>query len=194
MGVIDLRKRSRVPADGNIDIVESARARHERLGRAAFFCRTAIVAHATLLVGLFQPILDRRRSQNGSGAQKIVAATMTMSRTGDRARLCYARFLTKARQRIIFAKNGDDWSALTRLAHDSSGNASHILGDTKTLCLQHFGVLGTGLVFGIGDLGHPQTRSLKASKSAFFASTRSQISSPFFTAYSPNNAFKDSRR
>src|SRR5690606_23567156 len=54
--VIHLCERSRMPADGYVDIVESASARHERLGRAAFFCWATVIAYTAFLAGLFQPV------------------------------------------------------------------------------------------------------------------------------------------
>ena len=143
-----------MPADGDVEIVESASARHERLGRAAFFCWATVIAYTAFLAGLFQPVLDRRRSQNGSGPQKIVAAAVAMSRARDRAGFRNTGFLAEARKSIVFPQDCDDWPALAGLAHHGGGNASHVLGDTEPLFLQHFSMLGTGPIFGISDLRH----------------------------------------
>ncbi len=152
--VIYLGERSRMPADGNVDIIESASTRHERLRRPTFFRRATVIAYTSLLAGLFQPVLNRRRSQNGGGTQKIVAATMAMSRARDRTGFRNTRFLAEARKGIVFTQDCDDRSTISGFTHHGGGNARYVLGNTEPLFLQHCSMLGTGLIFGISDLRH----------------------------------------
>src|SRR5256885_3429149 len=83
-----------------------------------------------------------------------MAAAMAMAAGLQRARLGYARLLTEARQRVIFAEKGDDGSAFAPFAHQRSGNISNLLGDAETLMAQFGQMFGGRARLGVADLGH----------------------------------------
>ena len=77
-----------------------------------------------------------------------------MTGAGQRPMLSDARLIRQARQRVVFAEDGDHRAILAGLAHDGGGDAGDVLGDAAALLLQHRGVLGAGAVLGVGDLRH----------------------------------------
>ena len=143
-----------MPGDGDVGVVKGARAHHEGLGGAAFLGRAAVITHAAGHLVLGKPILHRGGGEQRGRAQQIVAAAMAMAAGLDRAMLGDAGLLAQARQRIIFAHEGDDGTALAPFAHHGGGNAGDILGDAKTLMAQFGQMLGGGARLGVADLGH----------------------------------------
>ena len=72
----------------------------------------------------------------------------------DRARLRDARLLAQARQRVVFAEEGDDGAALAPFADHGGGNTGDIFGDAKTLVAQFGQMFGGRARLGVADLGH----------------------------------------
>ena len=72
----------------------------------------------------------------------------------DRPVLGNAGFLAEARQRVIFAEEGDDRSALAGFADHRGRNARDILRDAEALVLQFRGMFRDRPALGIADLGH----------------------------------------
>src|SRR5262249_47477758 len=85
---------------------------------------------------------------------QIMAAAMAVAVAGDRPRLGNAGLLAQARQRIVFAEDGDDRAALARFAHDGGRDAGEGLGDAEALLLQHGGMLGDGAELAVAQLRH----------------------------------------
>ena len=65
-----------------------------------------------------------------------MAAAMAMASRLQRAGLGHTGLLAETGQRVIFAEEGDDGTALAPLAHHRGGNARDILGDAETLMAQ----------------------------------------------------------
>ena len=72
----------------------------------------------------------------------------------QRARLRHAGLLTEAGQRIVFAEEGDDGTALAPFAHQGGGNIGDILGDAETLMAQFGEMFGSRARLGVAHLGH----------------------------------------
>ena len=72
----------------------------------------------------------------------------------DRPRLRHARLLAETGQRIVFAEEGDDGTALAPFAHQGGGNIGDILGDAKTLMAQFGQMFGRRARLGVAHLGH----------------------------------------
>ncbi len=126
----------RVPGDGDVGVVEGARAHHEGFRRAAFLGRAAVIAHAARHLVGGKPVLHGGGGEQRGRAEQIVAAAMAMAAGLDRARLRHAGLLAETGQRVIFAEEGDDGTALAPFAHQGGGNAGDILGDAETLMAQ----------------------------------------------------------
>ena len=72
----------------------------------------------------------------------------------QRAGFRHAGFLAKAGQRIVFAEESDDRTALAPFAHQGGGNISDILRDAETLMAQLGEMFSSRARFGIAHLGH----------------------------------------
>ena len=83
-----------------------------------------------------------------------MAAAMAHAVAGQRAGFGDARFLAEAGKRVVFAENGDDRTFLARFAHHRRRDAGEVGGDPEAFLFEHFGVLGAGLIFVIGDFRH----------------------------------------
>ena len=79
---------------------------------------------------------------------------MAMPSGLDRTMLRNARLLAQARQRVVFAHEGDDRTALAPFAHHGGRNARDLLGDAETLVAQLSEMLGGGTRLGVADFGH----------------------------------------
>ncbi|MNL27126.1 hypothetical protein D3C87_1486950 [compost metagenome] len=137
--VEDPRVRSRMPGQGSIKLIEQAFARHEGLARPALFRRTAVETDsARQLVG-FQEFLDRHGGKVRCRAQQVMAATVAIAIGCFRRRLARkgAAFLAQAGQRVVFAQDADDGSALAGLGHERRGNAGRVARDAKAGFFQH---------------------------------------------------------
>jgi hypothetical protein len=143
-----------MPADGDIDVIEGAVAHHEPLGGAAFLGRAAVIAHAALQPVRRQPVLHRRGRQQGGGAQHVMAAAMPAAAGLQRPVLGQPGFLRQARQRVVFAQDGDHRPFLARLTHDGGRDAGDVLRHAEAFLLQHLPVLGGGTMLGIVQLRH----------------------------------------
>src|SRR5215472_8455930 len=104
---IDTGEGGRVPSDRDIHVGKYAGPHHEPLGSAAFFRRAAVITHAPLDAVCRQKVLHRGRGQQRCGPQEIMTAAVTITTTRQRPRLGDAGFLRQARQRIVFAEDGD---------------------------------------------------------------------------------------
>ena len=140
--------------DRDIDILEVACPHHEDLGRATFLCRAAIVAHATGRLVHRQPILHGGGGQQRSRTKQIVAATVAVASRLERARLRHTGLLTKTGQRIIFAEESDDGTALAPFADQGGGNAGDILRDAEALMAQFGEMFGSRARLGVAHFGH----------------------------------------
>ena len=65
-----------------------------------------------------------------------------------------AGFLGEARQRVVFAEDGDDRAALARLAHHAVGMPATFSVMRKPWCAQLGEVLGAGARLGVAELRH----------------------------------------
>src|SRR3979409_1045902 len=83
-----------------------------------------------------------------------MAATMAMASGLQRARLGHAGFLAETGQRIIFAEESDDRTALAPFAHQGGGNAGDMLRDAETLMAQFGEMFGSRTRLGVADLRH----------------------------------------
>ena len=79
---------------------------------------------------------------------------MAMAAGLDGPMLGDACFLAETGQRIIFAEEGDDGTALAPFADQGGGNIGDILGDAKALMAQFGQMLGGGARLGVAHLGH----------------------------------------
>ena len=101
----------------DVGVIEDAGAHHEGFRGAAFFGRAAVIAHAPgHLVG-GKPILHGGGGEQRGRAEQIVAAAMAMASGLERARLGHAGLLAETGQRVVFAEEGDDGTALAPFAH-----------------------------------------------------------------------------
>ena len=79
---------------------------------------------------------------------------MAMAADLDRPVFGDAGLLAEAGQRIIFAEEGDDRTALAPFADQGGRNISDILGDAKTLMAQFGQMLGGRARLGVAHLRH----------------------------------------
>ena len=127
---------------------------HEGFRRAAFLRGTAVIAHAPRHLVLGEPVFHGRGGEQGGGAEQIVAAAMAVAAGFQRPRFRHARFLTEARQGIVFAEEGDDGSAFAPFAHQRGGNPGDLLGDAETLMAQFGQMFGRRARLGVAHFGH----------------------------------------
>ena len=144
----------RMPGDGDVGVGKGARTHHEGFRGAAFLGGAAIVTHATRRLVRRQPILHRGGGKQRGRTQQIVAATVAVASRLQRARLCHTGFLTKTGQRVIFAEESDDRTALAPFADQGGGNAGDILRDAETLMAQFGEMFGSRACLGIANFGH----------------------------------------
>ena len=150
----DFPEARRMPGDGDVGVVEGARAHHEGLCRAAFFRGAAVIAHAPRHLVLGEPVLHGGGGEQRGGTEQIVAAAMAVAAGLQRARLGHAGLLAEAGQRVIFAEEGDDGPAFAPFAHQRGGNACDLLGDAETLMAQLGQMFGGRARLGVAHLGH----------------------------------------
>ena len=79
---------------------------------------------------------------------------MAMASRLQRARFRNAGFLAETGQRIVFAEEGDDGTALAPFADQGGWNISDILGDAETLMAQFGEMFGSRARLGVAHLGH----------------------------------------
>ena len=138
----------------DVGVLENARAHHEGFGGAALLGRAAVIAHAPgHLVG-GKPVLHGSGGEQRGGAEQIVAAAVAMPSGLDRTRFGHIGLLAETGQRVVFAEEGDDGTALAPFAHHGGGNARDILGDAETLMAQLGQMFGAGSRLGVADFGH----------------------------------------
>ena len=87
--------------------------------------------------------------------QEVMPAAMTITTARQRPRLGDAGFLRQARQRIVFAEDGDHRSPVPGLAHHRRRNPGDILCYPKSLPLQRSGMLRAGAELAITQFRHP---------------------------------------
>ena len=154
-----------MPGQCDVGIVERACAHHEGFCRAAFFRRTAVIAHASGHFMSRQPILDRRGRKQCGRAEQVVAAAMAVAVRFDRPRLGDPGLLAEAGQRVVFAEEGNHRTVFAPFAHHGGRNARNILGDAESLMAQLGKMLGRRARLGVADLGHAPDPVGKRSKS-----------------------------
>src|ERR1700726_3110560 len=83
-----------------------------------------------------------------------MAAAMAMSSRLQWARLRHPRLLAETGQRVVFAEESDDRTALAPFAHHRRGNVRDILGDAVTLAAQLGQMFGAGARLGVAHFRH----------------------------------------
>src|SRR5262249_36288106 len=129
-------------ANTRIDFAFVGRAAHA--AAAPHLGRSALDAVELMNVG----VLQRTRPLMLCAARKSFTAVAASSDAdpgaGQRLRLSDAGFLRQARQRVVFAEDGDHWSPAPGLAHRRRRDPREVLCYAKSLPLKCCGMLRAG--------------------------------------------------
>ncbi len=184
--IVHSSKGSRVPANGDVDIIEDAGADHEALGGAALFGRAAIVADTALDAICFEEVLDGGSRKHGTGAEHIVAAAMAIAVRERLAFFSQSSDLAEAGKRVELAEDGNHRPIFASFAHDGCRQAGDAALDAKTFGFELPRMLFGRAIFLIVRFRHiPDAVAERKKKASRFASTMSHTASVFFMAFKP---------
>ena len=154
-GLVHAGQARRMPRDRDVHVGEGAVAHHEALGGAALLCRAAVIAHPAGDAVGGQPLLHRRRREQGGRAEQVVAAAMAHAAIAiDQPGFGQAGLLAQSRERVVFTEDGDHRPPLAGFTHDGGRYAGHVTGDAETLAFQHREVFGNAAPLPVGQLRH----------------------------------------
>ena len=99
--------RVRMPAEGRVQLIKAALARHEGLSGAALLGRAAEEDHGSGLPLCFQRMLEADSPHERADAEQIVAAAMSVSVVFKGFLHGNARLLAQAGKRVVFSEKAN---------------------------------------------------------------------------------------
>ena len=141
-----------MPGDGRIDLIKDSGSRHDRLSAPAFFCRASVNDHCASPGMFLQVIFKIQRGSHNCRAEKIVSASMSVSRLRTQFLLQTVCLLTEPVQSIVLRQKTDHRSPASIDCPKCGRDISHLFFDLEPMLSEYLDHSRFRTVFLILDL------------------------------------------
>ena len=142
----------RMPAEGGVQLIKAALARHKGLSGAALLGRAAEEDHGSRLPLCFQRVLEADSTHERADAEQVVAAAVSVSAVFKGFLHGDARLLAQAGKRVVLSEKADHGLPASPLGAERCFQPCDADGHSKAFSLEKSGIILGRLLLSKADL------------------------------------------